>query len=74
MRRSILISLLSAAAVLLTACATSADRSLTMQSPKTIEPDRAKSFEPDHAYISAVNRAARAKGVEVVWVNQPLVR
>lgn len=59
---------LSLAVLALAACAGTQEKSAYVE-PQQIRP--AGSEQPDMQYVARVERAARASGVEVHWVNIP---
>ena len=62
-------AVLSASALLLVACASTAEQSgYTSQSQKTYAQTR---IETDEAYVAKVEAMARRRGVGVTWVNPP---
>lgn len=60
--------LVAAAAALLAACATTSD-----YAPRLTPSSEIQIRDDDH-YIIAVEKAARKRGVGVIWVNPPQVR
>lgn len=62
-------AVLSASALLLVACASTAEQSsYTSQSQKTYTQTR---IETDEEYVARVEAMARRRGVGVTWVNTP---
>lgn len=68
MNASLRIAVLSLSVLGLAACAGTHERS----GSAFVAPQRAPSvMDNDEAYIAAVERIARRRGIEVVWVNLP---
>ena len=61
--------LIFAAALTLTACATTDDRSAAR-----IAPQRSGTVDTNHEYVAHVEAVARRRGIDVQWVNMPIER
>jgi outer membrane biogenesis lipoprotein LolB len=58
-----------AAALTLTACATTADRSAAR-----VAPQRSGTMDTHHQYVAQVEAVARRRGIDVKWINMPVKR
>jgi len=66
MKASVRMAVLSLSILGLAACASMEERSTYVPSP---EPDSI--MDNDEAYMAAVERIARRRGIDLVWVNPP---
>ncbi|RNF82578.1 hypothetical protein [Montanilutibacter psychrotolerans] len=66
MKASLRITVLSLSVLGLAACASTSDRDAFVPPPHT-----PSLMDQDEAYIAAVERIARRRGIDVVWVNTP---
>ena len=63
MNAKLRVAMLSLSVVMLSACTTMDERSSASPPPT-----------PEERYVAEVERIARIRGIEVVWVNQPEAR
>lgn len=58
-----------AAALTLTACATTDDRGAVR-----VAPQRSGTIDTHHEYVARVEAIARRRGIDVQWINMPVKR